>query len=166
MLGQELSQAREEMENKSSELEKKDSELQAAFQGLEAANRLAGGFKAELNPRKAYSRARRMASCVSWSWRLLIRWRSRSKDVARLQKEVKVFKFLKYRDRYNDGAQGEPSRYPLGAGSLSTDQGTVEVLTSYAPSMPDVSAMTMVVRASRDSLASAVPAKGQSVEAC
>ena len=36
-------------------------------------------------------------------------------DVARLQKEVKIFKLMKYRDRYNVGAQGKPPRYPLGA---------------------------------------------------
>ena len=48
-------------------------------------------------------------------------------DVVRLQKKVKVFKFMKYRDVYTDGAQGKPPRYHLGAGGLRTDHGT-EVL--------------------------------------
>ena len=47
VLRQELSQAREELENISSKLEKRDSELQAASQGLDAANWLAEGIKAE-----------------------------------------------------------------------------------------------------------------------
>ena len=39
-------------------------------------------------------------------------------DMARLQKEIKVFKFMKYRDGYSDGAQGKSLGYPLEAGSL------------------------------------------------
>ena len=49
MRQQELSQAQEDLEKKGSELEKKDSELQNASQGLEPANRLAEGIKAELD---------------------------------------------------------------------------------------------------------------------
>ena len=35
------------------------------------------------------------------------------KDVERLQKKVKAFKLLKYRNGYNDGRQGKAPRYPL-----------------------------------------------------
>jgi len=66
-------------------------------------------------------------------------------DVARLQKEVKVFKLMRYRDEYNDGVQGKPLRYPLDAGSLHADQGTIEVLASHALLMPDASVTTAVV---------------------
>ena len=34
-----------------------------------------------------------------------------NEDVARLQKEVKIFKLMKYRDKYNNGVQGKPPRY-------------------------------------------------------
>ena len=34
-------------------------------------------------------------------------------DMARLQKEAKVFMLMKYRERYNNGTQGKSSRYPL-----------------------------------------------------
>ena len=49
---QELSQAWEELEKKGSELEKKDFELHVASQGLEAANRLVEGVKAELDRKR------------------------------------------------------------------------------------------------------------------
>jgi len=88
-------------------------------------------------------------------------------DVARLQKEVKIFKLMKYRDGYNDGMQGNPLRYPLGVGILRADQGSMEVLASHAPPMPDDSATaTTIIGSSRDSLVSAALAEGQSAEAC
>ena len=89
-----------------------------------------------------------------------------NEDVARLPKEVNVFKLMNYLDEYNDWAEGKLPKYTLRAGSLRTDQGTAEVLTSHAPSMLDVYATTTVVEASRDPLASASPTEDQSVEAC
>ena len=47
-------------------------------------------------------------------------------DIARLQKEVKIFRIMKYLDRFYDGAQGKPPWFPFGAESLCTNQGTVE----------------------------------------
>ena len=86
-------------------------------------------------------------------------------DIARLQKEVKVFKLMKYRDGYNDEVQGKPSRYRLGFKSLHTDQGTAEVLALHASSIPDTSAMATVVGASQDPLTSEAPAEDQKAEA-
>jgi len=83
-----------------------------------------------------------------------------------LQKEVKVFKLIKYRDGYNDGAQGKPLRYPLGVKSLRTDQGTIEVLVPHASSNPDTFATATVVKASRDPSANEAPVEGQLAEAC
>ena len=73
--------------------------------------------------------------------------------------------FMKYQDMYNDGVQGKLHRYPLGAGSLCTDQGSMEVLASHAPLMLDASATTTVIGTSRDSADSAAPPEGQSAKA-
>ena len=42
-------------------------------------------------------------------------------NIARLQKDVKLFKLMKYQKVNNDGAQGKPPRYPLRARSLHND---------------------------------------------
>ena len=106
VLQQELSQAREELDNKSLELRKRDSELQAASQGLEAANRQAEDAKVELDCARSVFQSK-----MDGLWRELDQAlaekeeteKQTDKNVARLQKEVKVFKLIKYRDEYNDG---------------------------------------------------------------
>ena len=48
--------------------------------------------------------------------------RQTDEDAERLQKQVKVFKLLKYQDRYNDERQGKAPRYPLDIGSSLVEQ--------------------------------------------
>ena len=148
VLRQEPPQAREELKNKSLELKKRDSELQMDSQGLGVANRQAEDAKAEFDCVKNVFQSEK-----DGLWRELEQTlaekeeteKQADEDVARLQKEVKVFKLMKYWDRYNDWVQSKPPRYPIDAGSLLADRGTVEVLVSHAPSMPDASATAMVI---------------------
>ena len=97
MLRQEQSQAQEELE-KDLELEKKDSELQVASKGLEATNRLAEGGKAELDRERIVFQGKDGLLC-ELEQALVHKAKAEKqadKDMARLQKEVKVFKFIKY----------------------------------------------------------------------
>jgi len=67
---------------------------------------------------------------------------------------------MKYWDGYSDGAQGKPPRYPLRAGSLRTDQGSMEVLASHALSMSYVYAMSTFIEIFWDSPIIATPTEG------
>ena len=87
-----------------------------------------------------------------------------NEDIVRLQKEVKVFKLMKYRDGYNDGVQGKSPRYYLDVGSLHVDQGMMKVLASHTPSMPDASTTTTIIETSQDTPINAAPAEGQFAE--
>ena len=53
--------------------------------------------------------------------------------ITKLQKEVQVFKHLKYEQGYKYRAQGKALRYPLKVGISREDQGASESLASDAP---------------------------------
>ena len=104
-------------------MEKRDSELQATSQRLEAANRLAKGIKTELDYERSVFQSEKDGLLCELEQALADKAeveKQVDEDVVRLQKEVNVFKFIKYRDGYNDGAQDKPPRYPLRAGILRT----------------------------------------------
>ena len=127
LLRQELSQARGKLED--SELEKKDSELHVASKRLEGLNK---GAMAELDCERIVFRSKKNGLLRELKQALTDKAETKKQadeDVARLQKEVKVFKLKKYRGGYNNGAQGTTPRYPLKIRSLYADQGTVEALT-------------------------------------
>ena len=72
---------------------------------------------------------------------------------------------MKYRDGYNDGAQGKPPRYSLGLGTSTPVKKRWKSWLPIALSFPNASAIATVVGASRDPPANEALAEGQS-EAC
>ena len=100
-------------------------ELHAASQGLEAANRLAEGVKTELDRKRIAFQSKKDDLMRELKQVLADKAEAEKQvdeDVARLQKEIKVFKFMKYRDGYNDRAQSKSLgafAQPRNGGSLA-----------------------------------------------
>jgi len=144
------------------ELEKRDSELQPASQRLEVANWQTEGVKAELDRERNVFQSenddllRKLEQVLADKAEA----EKQADEIARLEKEVKVFKLMKYQHIYNDVVQGKQPRYPLGAGASAQTKGQWKSWPPIAPSMPDASATALVVGASRDPLPSVALAAG------
>ena len=110
VLQQELSRAEKKLEKKDSELEKKYLELQVATKGLKAANQLAKDIKVELNRERIIFQGVKNGLLREVEWALVDKTEVENQtdeDVERLQREVNVFKLMKYRDGFNEGVQGK-----------------------------------------------------------
>ena len=145
----ELPLVRGELGKRISELEK-GSELQSALKELSAVRQLIEDAKAEHDcERIAFQDEKE-----DWFHQLeqALAGKAEAEEagdvVARVQKEVWIFKLMKYKEGYKDGAQGKASRYPFEIRISCGYQGTLTSLASDATSLPD--APIAVIGATQD----------------
>jgi len=147
-MDQELPQLRRELEEKTVELLKqslefvqKDSELQSTWEELDKARRLVERAEVERNREMVAFQIKKEGLLRDLNQAQAGEVEADKKIVdlkAQVQKEIHLFKRVKYEQGYMDRAQGKPPRYPLEADVVRVDQVESEPLVSDVPPFPTV----------------------------